>query len=214
MSHAVWTIILNAWDRANVRCDRDLPPKASPASALGATRLGELRADLEAMLEGLERSLEAPVTKPGAKRIRFPLTLHLDELVLSRLVLADRLAWKRLQKDVLQSELGGEAFFISLDSLLGDSTEREPPITLQVYYFCLAREFRGRVDDSEIIETYKTRIRTRLERAGLEASPPSTSGANPSQPPPPPPRPPAFWYVVTAVAVIVILTLPIALSNL
>jgi type IV/VI secretion system ImpK/VasF family protein len=180
---------------------------------VGTAALAKLRAVVDDRLDRLQRELVPLVSETEAKRILFPLILHLDERVLLRLPLPDRLAWPLLQLDVLDDEVGGEAFYSRLDHLLRLPVSASSSIVLEVYYFCLADGFRGRFDDDAAIDDRKRAIRKHLA-PGV----PAPDRESPDYPPVPDKRPlprsPAFYYVATAALVVVIVVLPIFLSNL
>ena len=213
MSHALWEIILARWDEVNGVLDGALPPGTASGPGVGAAALVQLRSALHGRLDALERDLVPLVAEPETKRILFPLVLHLDERVLSRLPRGDKLSWRRLQDDVLDDEAGGEVFYARLDLLLRLPGIDAQSIVLEVYYFCLADGFHGRFDDQAAIDAYKRDIQKHLAPStGLA---PAGSGVVP-----PPPakarrrRSPAFYYLATAALVVLIVVVPIVASNL
>jgi type IV/VI secretion system ImpK/VasF family protein len=213
VTHALWEIVLATWDDVSRVLSTALPPGTASGPGVGAAILDPLRAAIHDRLDALERDLAARVGEPEAKRVVFPLILHLDERVLLQLPRSDKLAWHRLQDDVLTDEAGGEVFYARLDLLLRLLGMDQQSIVLEVYYFCLADGFHGRFDDDAAIDHYKREIKRHL---GVPAGPvPGT--AIPAVSPRAavhPRRSPAFYYTVTAVLVVLILALPIALSNL
>ena len=156
-----------------------------------------LRTDLRKLLVGVRAELGRHVTEREVYLILFPLVVNLDEVVQLAVVDSERVGWPLLQKDLFDTDKGGELFYQALDEIL--DSRHGSPFVHQVYYFCLRLGFRGKlVGEEERVREYLRRLLARFP-------------ALPETPAAPPPaetgqigavRSPLWYYLPAAAAVI------------
>lgn len=116
----------------------------------------EVRAQLVAAREGLEKSM----SERDAYLVLFPVVVHLDELVQTLLQDNQRGVWPLLQRDLFDTDRGGELFYATLDEILEGTAL---PIVVEVYAFCLRLGFRGKLlGDEEGAAAVIQRVSARL----------------------------------------------------
>lgn len=140
-----------------------------------ASELTRLRSALREQLVTANKALARELGEKESYLLLFPLVVHLDEIVQHLAPDTRGDGWPLLQKDLFDTEKGGQLFYNALDELLDDP--RANPVLFEMYAFCLQLGFRGRLaDNDEAIQAYLDRIYQRLVPA------PNTEGA---EPPPP-----------------------------
>jgi type IV/VI secretion system ImpK/VasF family protein len=170
--------------------------RAEARSVSGSpSELGRLRTALRDQLVTAKRELSKELGERDSYLLLFPLVVHLDEMV--QLLFAETRGdtWVLLQKDLFDTEKGGQLFYKALDELLGN--EQVNPLVYEMYAFCLDLGFRGKLlGDDEGIASYAARIREKL------LPPPERPVAAPEearwQRPPVSPR----WYYLAALVVV------------
>lgn len=136
-----------------------------------------LREALRDRLVRARRELGHSMTERDSYLLLFPLVVHLDELVQAMVPDDSQAQWELLQRDLFDTEKGGELFYKALDELL--ETEQANPLVYEIYAFCLNLGFRGRyIGNEEKVAEYSTALAARLpdppadadEEASKEAS--------------------------------------------
>ncbi|MGK3983861.1 DotU family type IV/VI secretion system protein [Sorangium sp. So ce136] len=218
MSAALWSEILSARREIDASLASTLPNGAD--ETVGREALRALRGTIHARLEELRAALAGELGKADVMEVMLPIILHINERVMARLSLDDRLDWPLLQDGVLQDGVlrdeknGGEVFYAELDALL------RPPVKAsmihEVYYWCLEGGFCGRYEERDpAIAKYKAGLQRALARPKVPASTrPDEAPAAAGERLPGRRFPPAVYYAGTAVLVALLCVVPMLLSNL
>lgn len=126
----------------------------------GAADLRPLRADLRKQLLALKQELDGRVSERESYLMLFAPVVYLDELVRTSFPQADHATWPLLQKELFDTDRGGELFYRSVDEIL---EQKLAPVVYQVYHFSLGLGFRGQyAHDPERRTQTLARLRDRL----------------------------------------------------
>ncbi|WP_438011802.1 DotU family type IV/VI secretion system protein [Sorangium sp. So ce321] len=210
MSAALWGEVLAARREIDACIARALPSSAD--DSIGPDALEALRDAIRARLAKLEATLTGALGRADAAAAMLPIVLELDERVMARLSLGDRLDWPLLQDGVLRDENGGEVFYARLDALLRPQVKAS--MVHEVYYWCLEDGFCGRYEEGDpAIERYKGDLQRAMAKPKAQARP-EDAPAGAAARPPGRRLPPAVYYTGTAILVALICVAPMLLSNL
>lgn len=120
----------------------NLSALAQRRQARSAGELRPLRVELRKQLLALKNELTTRLTERESYLTLFALVVHLDEVVRTSFPEADHATWPLLQKELFDTERGGELFYQSLAELL--DAQKLAPVVYQIYYLCLSLGFRGK----------------------------------------------------------------------
>jgi type VI secretion system protein ImpK len=121
-------------------------------------RLRPMRAELRQRLLALKEQLSGRVSDREAYLMLFAVVVHFDEAVRTSFPEADHATWPLLQKELFDTERGGELFYQSLGELLDGP--KLAPVVYNIYYFCLSLGFRGKyAQEPERREQLMMRVR-------------------------------------------------------
>jgi type IV/VI secretion system ImpK/VasF family protein len=115
---------------------------AAGTQAAHAAELRPLRADLRQRLLALKQELAPRVGERECYLMLFALVVHFDEVVRTSFPEADHATWPLLQKELFDTDRGGDLFYQSLAELL--ETQKGAGPVHEVYFFCLTLGFRGK----------------------------------------------------------------------
>jgi type IV/VI secretion system ImpK/VasF family protein len=115
---------------------------AAGKQAAHTAELRPLRADLRQRLLALKQELAPRLEERECYLMLFALVVHFDEVVRTSFPEADHATWPLLQKELFDTDRGGELFYQSLNELL--EKHKGPSAVHEVYYFCLSLGFRGK----------------------------------------------------------------------
>lgn len=122
--------------------------------------LARLRADLRRALTSLRSEVEGRLTERESYLALFALAVHIDEIMLTTFLGPDYTQWSLLQKELFDTDQGGDLFYQAVDEILDGQFA---PMVYQVYYFSLSLGFRGKyVDQPEQAAQVMKRLRDRL----------------------------------------------------
>lgn len=136
-----------------------------------------VRNEIRTQLDFLRARLSEHMTEHDCYLVLFPIVVHFDELVQTSYLEEQQTNWPSLQKELFQTDKGGQLFYDTLDDIL-----RKPqtsPFIYEVYYLCLNHGFRGRYNDDPVkITEYKNKLRNKIPvtEAEAEAQPMEISG--------------------------------------
>ncbi|UDQ98174.1 DotU family type IV/VI secretion system protein [Lentisphaerota bacterium WC36G] len=112
-----------------------------------AEKIIEFRGQLQNYINDLSNTSMQILGVKTAYYINFAVVAFCDELI-SVLFARNELSWPKLQKDMYDTENGGEQFYSLLDQIIEQPTF--PIIVYQVYYYLLNDGFKGvLVDESK-----------------------------------------------------------------
>jgi type IV/VI secretion system ImpK/VasF family protein len=169
-----------------------------------SSELRPLRAELRKQLVALKAELTTRLPERESYLALFALVVHLDEIVRTNFPDADHTIWPLLQKELFDTDRGGELFYQSLTELL--ESQRLSPVLYQVYYFCLSVGFAGKYAQAP---ERRAQVMKKL-RDWLTATVPLEIELDLEQKAPPAPArvprvPSLFWpYALAAVAVVAV----------
>lgn len=125
------------------------------------TELMRIRTELRDQLIRARKRLGKIWTERDSYLLLFPLVVHLDEIVQMLVPEGRGGGWTLLQKELFDTEKGGQLFYEALDELL--ETEQANPFVYEVYAFCLSLGFRGKYLGLEAeVDGYKESLSERL----------------------------------------------------
>ncbi len=137
-----------------------------------AAELRALRGELRERLLQLKQALTPAMSEREAYLSLFALVVHIDEIVRTRFPEADYATWPLLQKELFDTDRGGELFYQCIVEL-GES-QKLSSVVHQVYYFCLSLGFRGKyAQEPERRNQVMQQLRERLVASaptGLDAA--------------------------------------------
>ena len=116
-----------------------------------AEKIIEFRGTLQNYINDLSNTSMQILGVKTAYYINFAVVAFCDE-VISVLFARNELSWPKLQKDIYDTENGGEKFYNLLDQIIEQPTF--PKIVYQVYYYLLCDGFKGVLVD----ETKKSKF--------------------------------------------------------
>lgn len=191
MKNALWEAIHRSFRDVRELCDR-------AAAAREENRYQsfiDLRASIRGRLDTLRGRFAETLNEREVYCALFPIVIHFDELVLTRLVGKSPTEWPLLQKELFGIDNGGEIVFEMAEDLL-----RKPdslPFLFEVLYFCVGRGLKGRHDQdpfrlSELQR--KLRLRIPIPQLPERRSGPETDAV-------PAIRFPWWYYAATALLV-------------
>lgn len=163
--------------------------------------LRPLRADLVQRLLALKQALAARASERDSYLMLFALVVQFDELVRTTFPEADHATWPLLQRELFDTDRGGELFYQLLVELL-DTTKAATPVH-EVYLCCLDLGFRGKyAQDPESRAQLMQRLRVLLAATPAFTVEPEPDEERPSVAPLPRLRSPAWPYALAAAAVV------------
>src|SRR5580658_9238632 len=130
----IWYDIVGVHQKVQALLDRVLPATAAARVLVGADPLRALQMALRNQFGPLRTRLAARLTEQEAYQTLFPLVLHCDERVLSRLSKDEQSTWPLLQRELFQIDHGGEIFFDFADEQL--RKKDTAPLIFEALYFC------------------------------------------------------------------------------
>jgi type IV/VI secretion system ImpK/VasF family protein len=146
--------------------------EAEGSGQLEVERLIALRKRLRLKLDILRSSLTSQgdhqlLNDREIYYVLFPIVIFLDEILQAKVLPGERVEYLRLQKELFDIDVGGNAFYEVLDDLL-----RKPntyPFIFEVFYFCLSSGFLGR-HKGDIVEQqrYKEKLGRHIVYPKLE----------------------------------------------
>lgn len=107
-----------------------------------AAELQPLRGQLRERLLALRQELTPRLSERETWLVLLALVVHVDEIVRTRFPEADYATWPLLQKELFDTDRGGELFYQCVAELI--ESQKLTSIVYQVYYFCLSLGFRGK----------------------------------------------------------------------
>jgi len=132
-------------------------------SYIGNRPLGDpttLRAEIQKTLLDCREVLSAEISERAAYRMLFAFTVFFDEAVLAG-GLAPSTGWASLQRELFDTDEGGQLFFDTLDEILA---EEHNSLMYEVFYFCLKLGFQGKyTGQDKRIQVYKDKLSERFE---------------------------------------------------
>jgi type IV/VI secretion system ImpK/VasF family protein len=156
-----------------------------------------LRTELRKLLVSARSELGRHVTEREAYLTLFPLVVNLDEVVQLVVLDSERVGWPMLQKDLYDTDKGGQLFYQALDEIL--DSRQVSPFLYQVYYFCLRLGFRGQlVGQEDRVQEYLHRLLARFPAVPERTAallPQETGQIGAVRSP--------LWYYVPAAAVVI-----------
>jgi type IV/VI secretion system ImpK/VasF family protein len=141
---------------------------AAGQKAASAAELRPLRAELRQRLLALKEELTGRLSEREIYLMLFALVVHFDELVRTSFPEADHVTWPLLQRELFDTDRGGDLFYQSVTELLDGP--RLAPVVYTVYYFCFSLGFRGKYAQEP---EKRAQVMTRL-RDWLAAAAPAT----------------------------------------
>lgn len=171
-----------------------------------ATELQPLRRELRERLQALRQELTPRLSERETYLVLFALVVHIDEIVRTRFPEADYATWPLLQKELFDTDRGGELFYECVAELL--DAQKLSPVVDQVFYFCLSLGFRGKyAQEPERRAQVMQKLRERLAGtvpAELDGAI-DLAGERPARPARVPRVPSAVWPYALAAALVVAL---------
>jgi type VI secretion system protein ImpK len=132
--------------------------------------LARLRAQIRDRLMALKADLGHLMSERSGYLALFPIVVCIDEIVMTRYVDLDRGDWVPFQRDLFQTDEGGDLFYTTIDDLLETD---QPSIIFEIFYFCLRIGFGGRhAGDRARIGSYMKRLAARFEVPPTAGAPP------------------------------------------
>jgi hypothetical protein len=108
------------------------------------TKIIEKREKLRERVNNIWTELDKIIGKHNAHFIIFAIVAYVDEIV-SAIFIETNNNWPKLQKEIFDTDAGGEKFYELLDALLIDPSY--PKITYYTFYLILKSGFKGELID-------------------------------------------------------------------
>jgi type IV/VI secretion system ImpK/VasF family protein len=143
---------------------------AAGQKAASTAELRPLRAELRKRLLALKQELAGRLSEREVYLMLFALVVHFDEVVRTSFPEADHVTWPLLQKELFDTDRGGDLFYQSVTELI--EGPRLAPVVGNVYFFCLSVGFRGKFAQEP---ERRTQVMTRLRDWLAAAAPAATA---------------------------------------
>lgn len=173
--------------------------RVEPGPPITPDELSRLRSDVRTRLVAARETLAKTLTERDGYLVLFPVVVTLDELVQTLVPDGREGSWPLLQRELFDTDKGGELFYATLDEIL--ETTLGATVVYEIYAFCLRLGFRGRLlgDEAAADEV--------MERLGrkLAAEPlPRPTLAEPEEVPRLRRVSSGLWYYVAAAGLILL----------
>ena len=135
-------------------------PQRERRATLDSQEMTRLRVELRKELIKLRNELGESLAERECYLLLFPVVVCIDELVQTRYTGVGQ-EWPLLQQEFFKVDQGGELFYQTVDQVLDGGAHS--PIVYEVFFFCLAVGFKGKLaGDEERIAGYIRRLGSRF----------------------------------------------------